>query len=126
MYKCINVIIVSNKLASWYLKKNKKKQVPKYFCIITVRLHLDQHLPKNISEATGFQKPFLACVRYSVYVLWNPKRLSPSLHTCRRLPLVSSFSTTSDISKSFRGRGIFLLAAMVFSRPGNKVVRATW
>lgn len=52
--------------------------------------------------------------------------MSPSLQICWRLPLVSSFSTTSDISNSLRGSGIFLLAAMVFNRPGSKVVRATW
>lgn len=74
----------------------------------------------------GFKNVFLRCMRYSVYVLCKTKWFSPSFHTCRRLPLVSSFSTTSDISNSLRGRGIFLLAATVFSRPGSKVVRATW
>lgn len=31
----------------------------------------------------------------------------------------------SEISKSLRGKGIFLLAAIVFSSPGRRVVRAT-
>lgn len=40
-------------------------------------------------------------------------------------PFVSSFRTTSEISNSLRGRGIFLLAATVFRRPGRREVRAT-
>lgn len=31
----------------------------------------------------------------------------------------------SEISKSFKGKGIFRLAAIVFSSPGRRVVRAT-
>ncbi len=41
-------------------------------------------------------------------------------------PLVSSFRTTSEISNSLRGRGIFLLAASVFRSPGRREVRATY
>lgn len=33
---------------------------------------------------------------------------------------------TSDISKIFKGNGIFLFAAIVFNNPGSKVVRQTW
>ena len=40
-------------------------------------------------------------------------------------PLVESLRTTSDISNSFIGRGMFLLADIVFSNPGNSVVLAT-
>lgn len=50
----------------------------------------------------------------------------PSSNIFEHQPLLLSFRTTSDISNSFRGRGIFLLAAIVFSRPGSSVVRATW
>lgn len=32
----------------------------------------------------------------------------------------------SEISNSLRGRGIFRFAAMVFRRPGRRVVRATY
>lgn len=70
---------------------------------------------ENISIPTGF------CGGGVCYVTLNY-----FLHHSAHPPLVSSFSTTSDISKSLRGRGIFLLAVMVFSRPGNNVVRATW
>jgi hypothetical protein len=42
------------------------------------------------------------------------------------LPLPESFTTTSEISNSLRGRGIFRFAAMVFRRPGRRVVRATY
>ena len=41
-------------------------------------------------------------------------------------PLSESFKTTSEISNIFIGRGIFLLADMVFSIPGNSVVLATY
>ena len=43
----------------------------------------------------------------------------------RSQPFPLSLSTTSDTSNIFMGRGIFLLAAMVFRRPGRSVVRAT-
>lgn len=42
------------------------------------------------------------------------------------LPVFSSFKTTSDTSKTFSGKGIFLLAAIVFNNPGNKLVLQTW
>lgn len=42
------------------------------------------------------------------------------------LPMVESFTTISEISKSFRGKGIFLLAVIVFKSPGSSVVRATY
>lgn len=41
------------------------------------------------------------------------------------LPVFESFKITSDISNNLSGRGIFLLAEMVFSKPGNKRVRQT-
>jgi len=39
-------------------------------------------------------------------------------------PFLESLRTTSDTSNIFMGRGIFLLAAMVFRMPGNSVVLA--
>lgn len=42
------------------------------------------------------------------------------------LPFSLSFSTTSEISKIFMGSGIFWLEAIVFSKPGSKLVRATY
>lgn len=41
-------------------------------------------------------------------------------------PLLESNNITSEISKSFRGRGIFLLLDKVFNNPGKSVVLATW
>ena len=40
--------------------------------------------------------------------------------------LMRSFNTMSEISNSFTGRGIPLLAAIVFSNPDNSVVLATY
>jgi hypothetical protein len=37
----------------------------------------------------------------------------------------TTLRTTSEISKSLSGSGIFLLACTVFSSPGNRAVRAT-
>ena len=42
------------------------------------------------------------------------------------LPFSLPFSTTSEISKIFMGSGIFWLEAIVFSKPGSKLVRATY
>lgn len=51
--------------------------------------------------------------------------LSKILRDLFFLPALGSFTTMSEISKSLRGKGIFLLAAIVFSSPGRRVVRAT-
>ena len=37
-----------------------------------------------------------------------------------------TFRTTSEISKSFIGSGIFRFACTVFSSPGSRAVRATY
>lgn len=42
------------------------------------------------------------------------------------LPLVPSKRITSDTSNNFRGKGIFLLEAIVLNSPDISVVRATW
>ena len=41
------------------------------------------------------------------------------------VPLSDVLRTTSDISNSFNGSGLFLLEAIVFSKPGRRVVRTT-
>ena len=41
------------------------------------------------------------------------------------VPVLLSLYTTSDISNSFRGRGMFLLWYMVFNTPGSNAVLAT-
>lgn len=60
-------------------------------------------------------------------IIWyeNVFPLSNILRDLFFLPVLGSFTTTSEISKSLRGKGIFLLAAIVFSSPGRRVVRAT-
>lgn len=40
-------------------------------------------------------------------------------------PAFASFNTTSEISNNLSGRGIFLLDAKVFNKPGNRSVRHT-
>ncbi|KAI8421046.1 hypothetical protein MSG28_008175 [Choristoneura fumiferana] len=73
-----------------------------------------------------FRPAFCLCVVFVVYV-----------HACTRAgnfmvtvtfdsPAALSCSTTSLISNSLSGSGIFLLAASVFSSPGSSRVRATW
>ena len=44
----------------------------------------------------------------------------------RSIPVLVSFSTTSDTSKIFIGKGILRLQAMVLRRPGSRDVRATF
>ena len=44
----------------------------------------------------------------------------------RNIPASLSISTTSEISKSFSGSGIFLLADKVFKIPDKIAVRAAW
>ena len=65
---------------------------------------------------------------YLLICRWNfhNKMLPAGLKGDLFLPLLESFTTMSEISNSFRGRGIFRFAAMVFRRPGRRVVRATY
>lgn len=131
-HKCINLIIMSSHLASWYLNDVSETFVTQQRKNWVVRLYLEQLLSASVQTnqwgngVSNSPKGVISTLCVFVCMLCKTKWFPPSHHTCRRLPLVSSFSTTSDISNSLRGRGIFLLAAMVFSRPGSKVVRATW
>lgn len=72
--------------------------------------------------------PILKEIQISFTItIWyaNAFPLSKILRNLLFLPVLGSFTTMSEISKSLRGKGIFLLAAIVFSSPGRRVVRAT-
>ena len=79
-------------------------------------------MPKNLLLLLRFYKPKTYYWQY----LTHCKKNLLQTHWLDLVPFSELLNTTSDISNIFIGVGNLLFAARVFSKPGNRVVLATY